>query len=107
MPLTYTLTVKACLSARPADRPAFSQLLTLLADMVNEVAQGRYVNSEGRAQVPPLWLFMLHQRLLCFSSVMSDGTIVVLQRMIQLSNTDGLIRYICRLQKCPCYARFP
>jgi hypothetical protein len=51
VPLTYTLTMKACLSETPADRPTFSNILVLLEDLVNEVAQGSYVNSNGSVQV--------------------------------------------------------
>eukprot|EP00892_Ulva_mutabilis_P010030 jgi/Ulvmu1/739/UM010_0112.1 len=47
VPLTYTLTMVACLSERPEDRPSFSQALDVLADVVAEVRQGSYINSDG------------------------------------------------------------
>lgn len=50
VPLTYTLTVVACLSARPQDRPSFQQLLTVLEDIETEVARGQYVDSDGCVQ---------------------------------------------------------
>jgi hypothetical protein len=51
VPLTYTLSMKACLSEKPSERPSFAQVLTLLADMRQEVGGGHYINSEGRVQV--------------------------------------------------------
>jgi hypothetical protein len=54
VPLTYTLTMLACLSARPADRPSFSQMETVMKDMAAEVATGRYLNSAGQVMVRAL-----------------------------------------------------
>jgi hypothetical protein len=51
VPLTYTLTMEACLSSAPEERPSFQQLLTLLADVQHEVALGKYINTVGRVQV--------------------------------------------------------
>jgi hypothetical protein len=51
VPLTYTLTMEACLSSAPEERPSFQQLLTLLADVQYEVALGKYINTVGRVQV--------------------------------------------------------
>ena len=51
VPLTYTLTMKACLSERPEERPRFKQVSTLLSDAALEVANGEYVNSDGAATV--------------------------------------------------------
>lgn len=51
VPLTYTLTMTACLSERPKDRPTFSHLLVILEDLVQEVAGGTYINSDGNPQV--------------------------------------------------------
>ena len=51
VPLLYVLTMKACLSDQPEERPTFADLLTLLADMEAEVATGAYINSEGDAVV--------------------------------------------------------
>ena len=49
-PLTYTLTLEACLSSAPEERPSFAQILTLLADVQHEVALGEYINTVGRVQ---------------------------------------------------------
>jgi hypothetical protein len=51
VPLTYTLTMVACLSAKPEDRPSFAQVLTVLSDVEAEVARGQYINSVGVTQV--------------------------------------------------------
>jgi hypothetical protein len=51
VPLAYTLTVAACLSETPRDRPTFEELLVLLSDMEREVAEGQYVNSAAVNQV--------------------------------------------------------
>jgi hypothetical protein len=51
VPLTYTLTMKACLSTSPQDRPSFTAVLTLLDYMATEVASGRYINTRGHWQV--------------------------------------------------------
>jgi hypothetical protein len=51
VPLTYTLTMQACLSLEPRERPTFPQILTILSDLRAEVARGHYINGEGRAQV--------------------------------------------------------
>lgn len=51
VPLTYTLTMTACLSDRPKDRPSFSHILVILEDLVQEVASGTYINSDGNPQV--------------------------------------------------------
>lgn len=50
VPLTYTLTLKACLSEKPSERPSFEQLLSILDDMVGEVATGVYLNARGHPQ---------------------------------------------------------
>eukprot|EP00892_Ulva_mutabilis_P012781 jgi/Ulvmu1/9876/UM057_0031.1 len=50
VPLTYTLSMHACLSQRPTERPTFAQVSTLLRDVAMEVADGRYVNSDARVQ---------------------------------------------------------
>eukprot|EP00892_Ulva_mutabilis_P009199 jgi/Ulvmu1/6651/UM003_0289.1 len=49
-PLTYTLTMKACLSADAAERPSFAQVRTLLQDMQMELSRGRYIDSDGQVQ---------------------------------------------------------
>lgn len=51
VPLTYTLTMQACLSERRAERPTFAQITTILADLSSEVARGNYINSLGHIQV--------------------------------------------------------
>ena len=57
VPLTYTLTMVACLSERPEDRPTFTQAMDVLTDVVAEVRRGSYINSDGvtlvRATAPP------------------------------------------------------
>lgn len=59
VPLTYTLSMHACLSERPTERPSFAQVATLLRDVVVEVSDGCYVNSHARVQVR--FLHLLHQ----------------------------------------------
>jgi hypothetical protein len=51
VPLTFTLTMVACLSPKPEDRPTFAQVLTVLLDVEAEVVRGRYMNSVGLIQV--------------------------------------------------------
>lgn len=55
VPLTYSLTMKACLRQHAMERPTFDQILELLRDVVKEVARGRYLDGDGRLQVnfPP------------------------------------------------------
>jgi hypothetical protein len=50
-PLTYTLTMKACLSQKHTERPTFSQILQLLGDLQKEVSKGTYMDATGRMQV--------------------------------------------------------
>jgi hypothetical protein len=51
VPLTYTLTMQACLSDAPAERPTFAQITTIFADLCSEVSRGNYINSVGHIQV--------------------------------------------------------
>ena len=51
VPLTYSLTMKACLRQHAMERPTFDQILELLRDVVKEVARGRYLDGDGRLQV--------------------------------------------------------
>jgi hypothetical protein len=51
-PLTFALTMKACLSQKHTERPTFNQILQLLRDLQKEVGHGTYVDSTGRVQVP-------------------------------------------------------
>lgn len=51
VPLTYTLTMTACLSQIPKERPTFQQLQRILSDLGDEVGRGFYINGQGRAQV--------------------------------------------------------
>lgn len=51
VPMTYTLTVKACTSAVLEDRPSFKQIWRILTDLEHEVATGTYINSNGFPQV--------------------------------------------------------
>eukprot|EP00892_Ulva_mutabilis_P005445 jgi/Ulvmu1/3272/UM151_0020.1 len=50
VPLTYSLTMKACLRQHAMERPTFDQILELLRDVVKEVARGRYLDGDGRLQ---------------------------------------------------------
>eukprot|EP00892_Ulva_mutabilis_P012770 jgi/Ulvmu1/9866/UM057_0020.1 len=49
-PLTFTLTMHACLSPAPTDRPTFDQVRTLLSDLNEEVQTGQYINAIGQPQ---------------------------------------------------------
>lgn len=51
VPLTFTLTMYACLSRVPEERPTFSQILTLFKDLDDELSSGNYVNSLGQPEV--------------------------------------------------------
>ena len=51
VPLTYALTMTACLSDIPSERPTFLQLQQILSDLGDEVGRGFYINGQGRAQV--------------------------------------------------------
>lgn len=51
VPLTYALTMTACLSEVPRERPTFQQLQQILSDLGDEVGRGFYINGQGRAQV--------------------------------------------------------
>lgn len=74
VPLTYTLTMKACLSTGPQDRPSFTAVLTLLDYMAAEVASGRYMNTHGHWQVRRPLLASCHYMTL---GACSDAVIVV------------------------------
>lgn len=65
VPLTYVLTLKACLSDSPAERPPFVDIGTLLTDTIAEVASGEYVNSEGSTSVRPTHPELAHFPLRC------------------------------------------
>lgn len=54
VPLTFALTMKACLSQKHTERPSFAQILQLLADLQKEVSKGSYVDSTGRVQARTL-----------------------------------------------------
>ena len=64
MPLTYTLTIKACLSADASERPTYAQLEELLADMRAEVHSGHYISSKGQVTVRAALPVGLHTRRL-------------------------------------------
>eukprot|EP00892_Ulva_mutabilis_P012771 jgi/Ulvmu1/9867/UM057_0021.1 len=49
-PLTFTLTMHACLSPAPTDRPTFDQVQTLFNDLEDEIQSGKYINSQGQPQ---------------------------------------------------------
>ena len=51
VPLTYVLSMKACLSELPRERPSFEDLTTLLEDCSSEVLTGSYTNSMGHQWV--------------------------------------------------------
>jgi hypothetical protein len=53
VPLTYALTMHACLCELPGDRPTFSDVVTLLDDTCAEVASGSYLNLKGTRRVRP------------------------------------------------------
>lgn len=50
-PLTFTLTMYACLSRAPEERPTFEQILTLFNDLGEELSSGKYINSLGQPEV--------------------------------------------------------
>lgn len=51
VPLTFTLTMKACLSETPSERPTFGQLATIFEDLVFEVDTGTYISASGQVMV--------------------------------------------------------
>lgn len=51
IPLTYALTMKACLRQHAMERPTFDQILELLDDVSAEVRRGKYLDGDGRARV--------------------------------------------------------
>jgi hypothetical protein len=51
VPLTYALTMQACLADDPDARPTFGEVLTLLEGVAVDVAAGSYVDSRGHQQV--------------------------------------------------------
>lgn len=51
VPLTFTLTMKACLSELPNERPTFGQIATIFEDLVFEVDTGTYISSSGQVMV--------------------------------------------------------
>jgi hypothetical protein len=51
VPLTYTLTMQACLSESHGERPTFEQVIVLLRDLCAEVAKGQYIDTAGCLQV--------------------------------------------------------
>lgn len=51
VPLTFTLTMKACLSETPSERPTFGQIATIFEDVLFEVDTGTYINSNGHVMV--------------------------------------------------------
>ena len=54
VPLTFTLTMYACLSRVPDERPTFEQILTLFDDLGKELSSGKYINSLGEPEVRAL-----------------------------------------------------
>jgi hypothetical protein len=64
VPLTFTLTMYACLSRLPEERPTFSQILTLFNDLDEELSTGRYINSVGQLEVRPCLSMCLSSRCL-------------------------------------------
>jgi hypothetical protein len=51
VPLTYALTMKACLRQHAMERPTFDQILELLQDVCSEVDRGKYLDGDGRVRV--------------------------------------------------------
>eukprot|EP00892_Ulva_mutabilis_P012786 jgi/Ulvmu1/9880/UM057_0035.1 len=50
VPLTFTLMMHACLSLTPTERPTFEQVVTLIADLEEEIEGGCYIDSTGARQ---------------------------------------------------------
>lgn len=50
-PLTVVLTMAACLSDDPAERPTFLEVSQILNDVRTEVRSGAYINSNAQPQV--------------------------------------------------------
>ena len=57
-PLTVVLTMAACLSDDPAERPTFVEVSQILTDVRSEVRSGAYIDSHAQPQVPLHPLFM-------------------------------------------------
>ena len=73
LPLTFTLTMKACLSRAAEDVPTFEQLLTLVDDMLDEVQQEEYVDSDGHLRVCHLLLARRERAQLLINSKLQVG----------------------------------
>eukprot|EP00892_Ulva_mutabilis_P009184 jgi/Ulvmu1/6638/UM003_0276.1 len=63
VPMTYTLTVKACTSPQLGDRPSFKQIARILTDLEHEVATGTYIDSNGFQQASAAVQGMPSERL--------------------------------------------
>lgn len=59
VPLTFTLTMYACLSRTPEERPTFAQIRTLFKDLGEELSGGKYINSLGQPEVRVLFTWSL------------------------------------------------
>lgn len=57
-PLTVVLTMAACLSDDPAERPTFVEVSQILTDVRSEVRSGAYIDSHAQPQVPLPPLFV-------------------------------------------------
>jgi hypothetical protein len=51
VPLTYALTMHACLRENHRERPMFEQIIELLDDVHREVASGEYIDVSGSQRV--------------------------------------------------------
>ena len=65
IPLTYALTMKACLRQHAMERPTFDQILELIHDVSAEVSRGKYLDGDGRARVCPIPSVHLFEDELC------------------------------------------
>ena len=68
VPLTFTLTMKACLSETPSERPTFGQIATIFEDLLFEVDTGTYISSSGQVMVRSTFMAMCRAIAECLDS---------------------------------------